>query len=74
MGGSPGEQDVFKRFCSKSSGKIEKQWFILQQRNLQSIGTKKIDIACFRKVLKTTWFKPDFVPPNWVFGNDFRVD
>ena len=32
---------------------------------------KKLDIACFRNVLKTTRFKPNFVPPTWVFWNDF---
>ena len=54
LGGSPGEQDVFKkiRFCSESSGKIVKLCFIVKQRNIQSIGTKNLDIACFRKVLK----------------------
>ena len=47
---------------------------IVKQRNIQSFGTKKIDIACFRKVPKTTHFDAFFVSPNWVFWNDFSVE
>ena len=31
---------------------------------------EKLDIACFREVLKTTHFDAFFVSPNWVFWND----
>ena len=54
LGGSPGKQDVFKktRCCSKSSGKIVNMCLIVKQRNIQSIGTKNLDIACLVKCLK----------------------
>ena len=35
---------------------------------------KKLDIACFRKVLKTIRFKQIFVSPNWILKNDLSVE
>ena len=62
LGGSPGEQAVFMntRFCSKLSGKMVKQVSHCQTMQYPI----NLDIACFRKVLQTTRFKPNVVPPN----------
>ena len=66
LGGSLGEQAVFKktRFRLKSWEKMvkhsQKGWTTSKQRNIQSIGTKNLDIACFRKVLQTKGFNTHF--------------
>ena len=62
LGGSPGEQDVFKktRFCSKSSGQIVKMCLIVKQRNIQSIGTKKCRYCLLLKSALNHTFQPKF--------------
>ena len=72
LGGPPGEQDVFKNtFLIKIVGKNYKNGVSLSNNAISNpLERKKLDIASFRKVLKTTHFDAFFVSPNWVFWND----
>ena len=64
IGGNLGDQAVLKktRFCSKSSGKIGKTVSLYQTASYPiHWNKKKLDIACFRKVLKTIRFQRHFL-------------